>query len=528
MIISWRRQNGYYGRTPIFSRITAPDPFAPTVWSWDLEAYIDSAWTSVSEDVMLRKQAIVASRGIEGSGITNRVASPGSLTCLMDNGESNSAGLLGYYSPEHTNMRPNFGRDTLVRLKFSFGGRDYYKWRGYVTDLSPTPGRYKDRTSQLEATDFMQRMAEHKIKTISVQENKRSDQVMQTVLDNMSTAPVNAILDTDKFYLPYALHSEQDEKITAMAAAQKICQTALAYLYPRGDLTDGETLVYQREQTRSATQIAAAFDDTMTGVKINRNRDRIKNRLVGSIHPPEVDASPTTLLASLDNEYPIDAGDTQEITLRFKDANRNRVNAKDIVTALVADTHYRMSKLSNSGGNDANADLTINSVTPGSNAVTINFTNTGAVRGFVNKIDIYGKGIYLYSPVELVVESGDADRQLNYDFFYLADPYRAKTFLQHLHARTTSEAPDIDSLSFIADASPTLMNYAMTLDNGDRIYVAETVTGLSGEYIINKVIYTILTNRTLRVDWMLETADTHSYFVLNRSLLNGLDVLSPY
>lgn len=496
-------------------------------WSWDLEAYIDGTWTSIAEDVFLRKQAIVASRGIDGSDITNRVASPGSLTALLDNGESNSAGLLGYYSPGHANMRANFGRDTLVRLKFVFNSQTYYKWRGHIVDLEPTPGRYKDRTSQVSATDFMQRMVEHKLQAIAVQETQRSDQVMQTILNNMTTAPVNVSLDTDKFVLPYALHGEQDEKTTAMGATQKICQTALAYAFIRGDLTDGETFVFQREQTRAATQISAVFDNTMSGMKPNRNRDRIKNRLVGSIHPPSVDASPTTLLASLDNEIPIDAGGHQQITLRFKDTSHNRVNAKDIDTTLVPDTHYRMSTLANSGGNDANGSLSI-SVVVGGNVVIIDMDNAGSVRGFVNKLDIYGKGIYLYSPVEIVVESGNADKPFNYDFYYLADAYRAKTFLTHLHARTTSEVPDVESFFFYPGADPALMNYAMTKDIGDRIYAVEDVTLPGGEYIINKVTFTIQTNGDLRVDYLLEPADTHSYFILDHSQLNGADVLSPY
>lgn len=533
MTIHWRygnkHQSGlYYGPLPLVTpRITGPDTSQPPSWSWDLEAYISGAWTSIAEDVMLRKQAIVASRGIEGSDVVSRVASPGSLTALLDNGESNSAGLLGFYSPGHANMRPNFGRDTLVRLKFAYNGLDYYKWRGYITDLSPTPGRYKERTAQLSATDYMQRMTEHKLTGIAVQESKRSDQIMQVILDNMPVAPVNSSLDTDKFVLPYAMHSDQAEKTTSMGATQKLCQTVLAYAFTRGDGTDGETFVFQREETRAATPVSAVFDETMSGIRPRRDRDRIKNRLVGSIHPPDVDASPTTLLASLDNEIPLAPGATETITLRFKDSSRNRVSAKDVVTALVADTHYKMSKLSSSEGNDANASLSV-TVTPGGNTVDIALQNTGSVYGFVNKLDIYGRGIYLYSPVEIVVESGNADRQLNYDFYYLADPYRGKTFLQHLHYRSTSEAPDVEGFYYFADANPTLMNYAMTLDIGHRIYVSESVTLPGAECIINKVTYTIQPTGALRVDYGLEVADTHSYFILNSSVLNGTDVLSPY
>lgn len=537
MIIRWRygnkEQSGiYYGRIPsITSRITALlDTSGPVTWSWDLEAYISAAWTSIADDVLLRKQAVVASRGIDGSEITSRVATPGALSCLLDNGKSNSAGLLGYYSPNHANMRANFGRDSLIRLKFTYNGTNYYKWRGYITDLEPTPGQFRERESALSATDYMQRMVEHNLQGVTVQENKRSDQVMDTILDNMAVAPVATSLDTDKFILPYSLHSEQDERSTAMGATQKLCQTVLAYFYIRGDTTGGETAVFQREETRAATAIAATLDDTMSGLKISRSSDKKKNRIVGQIHPVRVDTDATTLLAYLENEVPLDGMGTLTITLRFRDPQNlaSRISAKDIVTSLTAITHYRMSAFANSNGAyDLTSSLTV-TVTAGGNTVEVQLQNTGGTRGYVNKVDIFGKGIYLYSPVEIVVESGSGDKSANYDFYYLADPYRAKTFLTHLHVRSSAETDDVENVWFYADASATLMGYAMTLDIGDRVALIETATGLSGEYIINKVTYTITTMRSLRVDWELEPADTHSYFILNSSDLDGTDVLSPY
>jgi hypothetical protein len=519
----WRQEVAYS-----YSGILAAAP-SSLDWSWDLEAYISASWTSIAEDVLLRKQSVVATRGIDGSDVTSRVASPGSLSCLLDNGQSNSAGLLGYYSPDHTNMRANFGRDTLIRLKITYNGTPYYKWRGFIADLEPTPGQFLDRQTPLSATDFMQRMVEHKLQEIAVQENKRSDQVMDTILDNMAVAPVNVSLDTDKFTLPFALHSEQDERTTAMGATQKLCQTVLAYAYIRGDTTDGETFVFQREETRAATPVAATLDNTMSGLKLSRPTDNKHNHLVGQIHPARVDTDATTLLAYLDNEIPIAGGETFAITLRFRDPlnQASRISAKDVVTSLVGDLHYRMSAFAGGTGTDLTAHLTP-TVVAGGNAVRIALTNGSGTRGFINQLNIYGKGIYLYAPVEIHVESGAADKQLNYDFFYLADPYRATTFLTHLHARASSETSNVENVWFYADTNATLMGYAMTLDIGDRVSLTENATGLVGEYIINKVTYTLTTTRGLRVDWELEPADTHSYFILDSSLLDDTDVLSPY
>ena len=496
-------------------------------WSWDLQAYISSSWVSIKRDVEIYRTPLVVTRGIQGSDITNRVAEPGALTCSLDNGESNSGGKLGYYSPDHANMRANFGRDTKIRLKITYDGTDNYKFLGTIADLEPTPGQFKDRSTFLSAADYMQKLAERRLNLLAVQQDKRSDQIIDTVLDSMPVAPVNVSLDTDKFSLPFSLSAEMDEKTTAMGAIQKVCQTVLGYFYIRGNTTDGETAVFQREESRAATANAATLDDTMSSMRVTRNTDKIKNHIVGKVHPVRVDEE-AVLLYELESDIFVDGGDTQTFTFRFKDPTNlaTRISALDI-EALEADTHYRASKFEGVNLNDANALLTI-TPTNGGNSAEWQIQNTGGYRVFLNKIEIFGRGIYYFNPVEVVVESGDGDKSTTYDFYYLSDTYRARQFLYRLHQRISADTTEVESVSFFADESATLMDYAMDLDIGDRVTVQETATGLNGEYIINHVTYTIETNGTLRVDWKLEPADTHDYFILDSSLLDGTDVLSPY
>lgn len=498
-------------------------------WTWDLEAYIAGSWTSIAADVLSHKAPITATRGIDGNDIATRVAQPGSLTATLDNGESNSAGLLGYYSPDHANMRANFGRNTDVRLKITYGGNTRYIWKGYITDLSPTPGRYQERESYLSATDFVQRMAEHKLKLIPVQENKRSDQLVQTVLDNMSTAPASTSIETDKFTLPYALTSEQDERTTALSAVQKIAQTVLGYCYIRGNATNGESFVFQREETRAQQASVATLDNTMSTLRISRNADTLLNKVIGYVHPVRVDTDPTTLLYELDNEIQLAGGDAQKLTFKFRDPTNQaiRISAKDVVTPLVTGINYRMSAYANGILEDMNASLTV-TPTVGANALEAQLANSGGQMGYINKFSIFGKGIYYYNPVEIYVESGDGDKPVTYDFFYLSDTYRAKAFLTALHYRSSTELTNVDTVSFLADYDATLMGYTMNVDVGDRVTITEAATGLADSYTINKVTYTIQTNGTLRVEWSLEPADTHTYFILDSSELDGTDVLSPY
>lgn len=498
-------------------------------WAWDLEAYISGAWVSIASDVMNRAggNPVTAERGIEGSDITNRVASPGSLTCALDNGESNSAGKLGYYSPEHADFRANFGRYTKVRLKITYGGNSYYKWYGYIDDLDPTPGRFKERKSYLTATDYMQLLSEQKIDLLAVQEDKRSDQIVETVLTAMTTAPVNESLETDKFSLPFALSAEQDERTSGMSVLQKVCQTVLGYAFVKGDTTDGETFVFEREETRALRASSFTLDETMSEIKVTRPTDKVKNRLVGKIHPVRVDDE-AVLLYELENDISVDGGDTQTFTFRFRDpANlATRISALDI-EALEANVHYRASQWEGTSGNDATSLLTITPAN-GGNSAEWEVENTGGFRVHINLAEIFGRGIYYFNPIEIVSETGAADKQATYDFFYLSSPHRARAFLSRLLERTSTQSADIESVVFYADANSTLMGYAMTNDIGSRGAVTEGVTGVSGEYVINKVKYTIETSGKLRVEWRLEPADTNDYFILDSSLLDGTDVLSPY
>lgn len=501
-------------------------------WSWDLEAYISAAWTSIKRDVEIYKTPLSAERGIDGADIaTSRVAQPGSLSCSLDNGESNSAGLLGYYSPEHANMRANFGRNTLVRLKITYDGTDNYVWRGYIVDLDPSVGQFKERSSILTATDYMQRLAAARINLLAVQQDQRADQVIQTVLNAMATAPVNTSLETGTHTMPFSLSSEQDERTAPMGVIQKVCQSLLQYFYVRGNTTDGETVVLQSEAARAAQTSQVTLTDTMTTMSFSRPTDSIKNRIVGLVHPVKLDDDATTLLYENDNDIAIPGGATETFTFRFKDPqNRtSRISALNVTETadLVANTHYRASVYENTTLDDANGDLSI-TVANGANSSDWTIENTSGHYVYINLVNIFGQGIYYFNPVEVVAETGDADREMKYDFHYLASQSLARGFLVRLLERASSETPDIESVSFYADANSTLMDAAMDLDIGDRITLAETATGISGQYTINKVTYVIETDGTLRCEWGLEPADVNNYFKLDSSLLDGSDVLSPY
>jgi hypothetical protein len=334
----------------------------------------------------------------------------------------------------------------------------------------------------------------------------------------------------DPLNLPLALHSEQDEKSTAMSALQKVCQTALGYAW----VEDDEVFVYQREAARATQASSFTLDNTMSEIKLDTNRDKIKNKVVGSIFPSRVDTDQGTLLASLSSEFAIDAGDTLTIKLRMRDPNggATRISGKDFVTPLVAGTHYKMSAYADSGLEDMNDYLTP-TLTVGGNTVSVQVQNTGSVRGYISQMDVYGNGIYLYDPIDITVTSGAGDKTLTYDLYYLSDYQKGKDFITAVHKRVSTEHPELESVMYYADFSLAMMQNAMLYDIGDRITLREFVTGLDTDFTINWIQFTITRQHTLKVEYKGEWAsEVYTFFTLDDATYGTLDtvtnVLSPY
>jgi len=493
-------------------------------WSWAIEAYLGGSWVNISEDVM-NERPIKAKRGMAGVNVTDRVAAPGDLSFTLDNSRANSGGLLGYYSPDHASLRSGFVLDALVRLKITSGSTTRYVFRGWISTIFPTAGQFRDRLTFVQALDYMHKLNLARLSRIMAQENQRSDQIVNTLITSAPTAPQNTSYATDNFAFTYALHSEKDEKTTTLAALSKVCKSALGYVFIKGNTTDGETLVYQYRHSRAGGASLAALTNTMSGLKVSRSSDTRRNKVVGAVYPVTLDDAATTVLCSLGNEMEIFSGaaNARTFTLRVTDPNGGgrRISGKEFVTPLVADTHYKMSSITNDNGNDLNAYLSITLVL-GANSVEVTLENTGSAKGYVNKLEIVGRGIYTDYPIEIVVESGAGDKEFSFDLPYQDNYYRGVDFITAVHKFVSANVSDVDSLWFYADFDTTLMGYALALDIGDRITLTETATGLSQEYFINWVEFTI-ERGMLKVAWGVVSTGITQFFTLDHATYGELN-----
>lgn len=451
--------------------------------------------------------------GMMGSSVTDRVAPPGVLNFELDNSAFNSAGLLGYYSPDHANARSGFDVGSEVRVCMISGTITYYPFHGRIKKIKPAPGPLGKRNVEVICGDFMEQTSIHKLNLIPVQMSKRNDQLMATLIANMPIAPLNTSYAVGPDTFATAFNAEADEKEFANTAMQKCMQSDLGYAYVRGNAVDGETFVYESRQSRALNTVSkATLNDVMDELDIDRSSGNIWNTVKVSAFPDRYDASAAVLYSS-SSEMTLNAGQSTTFTARFRDpaglSSRTSVKPGTEVTP-VADTDYKMSSVSNNGGNDLNASLTI-SVVWGGNSAEVTLLNTGGSTGYVQKgFQLRGIGIYHYDPVEITREDSNSqlrhgNKTLSFSLPYQGSTNVATDFANVILGRYRNPVSNISSVSFVANKSTALMTAALTCWIGDRITIVESVTGISEDFFINGVNYKIQSGGVLRVSWILES-----------------------
>lgn len=491
---------------------------------WGIEAYLAGTWTAIS-DVMMRS-AVSINRGIRGSGVLDRIASTGILSCTLNNAASNSGGTLGWYSPDHANARAGWDIGTRLRCYLTSGTTTRYVYHGRVSSIEPDFGLYRERGVSVQTADYMDIMANYKVNQIAFQSAKRPDEVIGTVVASLSIAPQATNYIADQETLTYALHTEQDEKSTAMNVAQKIAQSSLGYIYVSGDGTMGETLVYEPRFYRQAYLTSAGtFSDTMQGLSVKRDSAKIYNTIKDTVYPVSVGAS-LVVLASSPSVFSIPPSGTITKTFRYRDPNAgsNRVSGTGMVTP-VADTDYRFSTTPTGSGNDANSSMTV-SVTYGSNTASVTFTSTSTNTVYCNLFQMRGYMVSVYDPAEIVREDSASQLAYGEKTLTISQPYQNSTTYAEGVADwllVKYKDPTSDISEIVLKSTPEFEPYIVSLDISSRITIVETVTGTSGDFFINQVSYRISEGGMVEAKYTLEPAETSVYWLLENATYGVLD-----
>lgn len=456
---------------------------------------VATGWKDVTNDILL-EPTLNWTRGNSGRTVSDRVSNIGSFNFVLNNSEVNEARTAGYYSPDHGNVVSTFGLDTEVRLTFTQGTLTYQEWQGKISNINPSFGQYRDRRTAITCEDWMANAYRDTIRGITVQTDKRDDEILTTLLALASTPTITTDFSTGDDTYAYSLHDENSLTSTLSRVFQKLAMSGFGRIY----LTNYSTLVYRsRSELLLAGSPAATLTDSMIDLRVRRDKSQRVKEVLVTTYPAQLDSSAAVLWES-QREREIAATETVEFDISFRDPSgrATRVAATSL-TAPVADTDYKFSSVSGSG-NDLNGQLSI-TVTLKADIATVRLTNNAGSTGYLWFHQQRGTGVYLYEPVTSYAATGQADGEtLSIDMVYQDDPAVGEDIKTLVAAWSVTDQSDVESITFLANSSQALMDAAF-LTPGELITIYETQTGIASSFIINGTAKTLLPGGILQVIW---------------------------
>lgn len=478
-------------------------------------------WADITEDVL--DSAATASYGIRGNGPSERIAGTGQMFFELNNSQSNSAGMIGYYSPGRYGSRPGFTEGARVRARFRYGGEDWYKFLGRIPKggIKAAAGIWDSRRVTVEVRDWMEQAATYEIRGQAVQTGLRADQALQVLIEEMpeKLQPENLSLEVGQDSFETVFDKAKAGSVL-MSEAARLVASELGYLYIKRNQTDGETLVMENRFTRylkTRTEIPNGSGTSVYDSDFEELRDlqaeygqQLYNRVRGRVYPRTVDVTVRTL-AQLQSSLFVAAGASETVQISYRDPDNKATNVSGINMEPPAAEDWSFNLYKNGEGTDLSGDLSVSAVYNAS-YVEVTFTNHGAQGGYVTQYQARGYGIYTYDTVEQVVENESVEilgpEVLNLDMPYQVDPIKAKVFSAYYLNEYGSGFAGFQWVELVANVSDKHMMAFLTIEPGDRIGLREAVTGVEHDFFVNGCEWSVQTG-IIRFRWYVaRTSDS--------------------
>jgi hypothetical protein len=493
-----------------------------------------AGWTDITADTRIGVNPLTIDYGITGSGPLDRVATTGVMSWAMDNSTSNSGGVVGYYSPGHTNARAGWDIGIGVRCKLTYGGTDYYKGVGTLITVIPDAGQYLRQAVICTVVDWMDEAATTRIRGIGIQTNQRSDQIINTIVSNsVVRQPAATSYDTGQSTFAIALDNMNDTQTPVLAALADTTISELGYLYVKGGTTGGVLKFEDRHARPKFGAAVGSFDETMVALTVTRSRADIINRVYVVVHPRTTAGSASVLyeLTTTDSVPSIAGGNTIQITAPFREASIKsyRVAGTSVITP-VSGTDWIANTASDGSGSVITSDVAVTLATTAANAVTFNIVNNGTVTAYLTTLQVRGTEVADIS--NTVMSAADAtsattygERDSRVDMKYESNAGEfAFNIAEWILAVYKDPRYVIQKMSIVGNTSAYLMAQALAREPGDKITLAETMTGIaetgasSAEigYFINGCQFSVSAGGIIRVSWILSPAEQQNAWILQQ------------
>lgn len=488
-------------------------------------------WTDITVDV-LAADTLTISRAFSGDGgPTDCCARTGMAAFTLRNDAGNLGTAQGYYSPGHANAVAGWGYKTPIRITRTTDGTPAVRFVGWVSAIDPEPGTTGQQRVRVIATDWMEEAAQTPATGITLASDQRADELITTLAALVDRAPTAESYETGLSTFPFALDDvASDGRI--LEGLARTAQSEGGQLFVAAD----GTLTHHNRHHRLTATAGATLDETMQGLTVGYDPERVASVVRVTVHPRLIDTAPTTVLATLTSQTPplINTGDTLIVDAPFQDTDSNLCAGIDGVTP-VPSVDYTANSKADGTGYDMTGLLNVSASFEATRVVWTVYNDPGATgfftgAAYLTLLQARGRGVYALNPV--TVEATDATaiaaygrRVLELDLPYEADPNVAQGWADWWIYCRKDLRTEARTVTFIAQASSALAAAAL-LDLNDAVDVQEPLTALGGAvlYAIIGITETYSAAGILTIGWMLAPIVSRSdWFVIEDATYGELD-----
>lgn len=497
-----------------------------TPMDFQIDFYIGAAWVNVTQDVLFPIKLDV---GIRGGKITDRVARPGTLQFKLENSALNENGLLGYWTPGHTNAPADWTETARVRMRFYWreaGGAWRIRMRGLVTGIKPALGELGERTVDVTCKDYMHDLqAFTKADSLALLTNTTSDVGYAAIIAAMELPVLGGTnIDTGVSTIP-ALFHKQSGRPSGYSEVVKIAQSEFEYVWVNGN---GQFNVQNRTHRLDDTSIKFTIDNTMLECDMDYDVSAVPDKFVMNCYPMEISNTDQDVVASLANVQTIRAGETVTFDLKYKDANGGGgIGAMDVTTSPDTSS-YDFGTHPDGNDNSLNANLSI-TVTPAGTACSVSATNNGSGLAYLTRLEVLGRAIQTY---DKITKEADVSTAYTTDEIVTVDLLYGQT--AEYAEGAAGMAADVygkvypKSVTIIAGHGVSVPAVTTSGIIGNRIRVISDVQNVDHEMFINGISATITDRNDVRVKYILGPAVTTASvgaFTIGTSTIGGSDLI---
>jgi hypothetical protein len=488
------------------------------------EVLISGSWVDLTPDV-LENPHPRGNRGIASNDPEARVGMPGELRFSLNNGEGNSAGLIGRYSPGHANCLTGWKSGLPVRVSFAYDSwQPRVKWRGWIDadGLDVKLGAKGLRRVDVMCHDYMWIATHHKLSLLAPATDRTASQAVRLILDNMPIQPQETELTTNAadLAMPFIFDGASPDT-SALGEFNRIATSNQIYIFSKGGggANSGDVLVttfagLANDRIPKVTDRCGELlmetggsnfilqengdpillDETETfsldntkmieGTEVSYGK-HLCNYCVVVAQPRRVDTS-DVIMWSLEKATQLGAGESITLRGRYRDpvGGSGRVSMSSYVTP-VSGTDYAAFANSNGSGANLTANMSV-TTTAGASEAEFTVTNTGGSAFWFGgpsiTFQIRGKLAYFFDPVRLIASDETSMntygvKPRNIELFYQDSP-TGKDDIAQIYVDVFKDPQYVwERVVLWANTDNQTMPAFLWIEPNYKITIADTMTG---------------------------------------------------